>query len=429
MSENVFILGLDEHNRETLESIPHLRDYRFHPLLDVQDMQDRAELDMTALLDRARAQLDAFPGSVDAIIGYWDFPVSSMVPILCAERGLPAAPLESVVACEHKYWSRLAQQEVIDEYPRFAEVDFDTTAKPPGLSYPLWLKPVKAFSSELAFRVTDDAGFRDALARIKDGAGRIGEPFEFVMDRVALPDRVAAAGGTACLAEEEAKGDQVTLEGYVHAGEVYVYGVIDAECYPDTSSFLRYRYPTRQPADVVERLTGITRRVIKRLGLNWVTFNVEFFVDAERGTVVLLEINPRHSQSHAKLFEYVEGLPNHECVVRLALGREPELMQSKGAYQVAAKWFLRRFEDGVVRRAPSADDVARLEEAVPGSTVKLIAGQGDRLSDLPAQDSYSYELAQIFVGADDEAGLTEKYRTCAESLDFEIADTEEAVGP
>lgn len=424
MSANVFILGMDEHNRETLESLPHLRDYRFHPLLDVGDLQDREELDMPALLDRARAQLDAFDGSVDAIIGYWDFPVSSMVPVLCAERGLPASPLEAVVKCEHKYWSRLVQKEVIDEVPGFAEVDFDTTEKPPELSYPLWLKPVKAFSSELAFRVTDDAGFRDALAMIKDGSGRIGDPFEFVMDLVDLPDAVAAAGGAACLAEEEANGDQVTLEGYVHAGEVHVYGVIDAECYPDTSSFLRYRYPSLQPDDIVERLTRITHRVIERLGLNWVTFNIEFFVDAERGTVKLLEINPRHSQSHAKLFEYVDGLPNHECVVRLALGREPEIVHGDGDYRAAAKWFLRRFSDGVVRNAPDSDDVARVEQEFPGTTVKLIAGAGDRLSELPAQDSYSYELAQFFVGADGEEGLAEKYQNCVEALAFDIDDAE-----
>ncbi|GAB3213750.1 hypothetical protein GCM10027294_48070 [Marinactinospora endophytica] len=308
MAENIFVLGLDEHNRETLGSLPHLSRYRFHGLLTIEELQHE-DIDVPALLERARAQLEAFDGTVDAIMGYWDFPVSSMVPILCEEYGLPSASLESVVKCEHKYWSRLEQREVIDELPGFAEVAQDATEPPAGLSYPMWLKPVKSFSSELAFRVTDDEEFRSALAEINEGAGRIGEPFEYVLGRVNPPAAIAEAGGTACLAEEEVGGRQVTVEGYVHEGEVVVYGVVDSLLYPDSPSFLRYQYPSRLPGHVTERLTAVSRRVVERLGLDSVTFNIEFFWDPETDRIRLLEVNPRHSQSHAKLFEYVDGTP------------------------------------------------------------------------------------------------------------------------
>lgn len=425
MAQNIFVLGLDEYNHETLRSLPHLRDYDFHPLLSLDALQGQDDIDLPGLLDRAERELDAFDGSVDAIIGYWDFPVSSMVPILCERRGLPAAPLVSVVKCENKYWSRLEQREVIDALPRFAEVDFDAAGKPDELEYPLWLKPVKAFSSELAFRVTDDAGFRAALAEIEEGAGRVGEPFQFVMDQVRLPPEIAEAGGTACLAEEEGRGEQVTVEGYVHDGKATVYGVVDSLCYPGTPSFLRYQYPSRLPGSVTDRLADLSTRVVERLGLNWVTFNIEFFVDRERDAITLLEVNPRHSQSHARLFEFVDGIPNHECVIRLALGRKPELTHGQGEYATAAKWFLRRFADGHVRRAPSEEDVARVEREVPGTTLKIIAQEGQRLSELSSQDSYSYELLQVFVGADDTAGLERKYRACVDALPFEIDDVED----
>ncbi|SKA35288.1 Carbamoylphosphate synthase large subunit (split gene in MJ) [Marinactinospora thermotolerans DSM 45154] len=419
MAENIFVLGLDEHNRETLGSLPHLSRYRFHGLLTIEELQHE-DIDVPALLERARAQLEAFDGTVDAIMGYWDFPVSSMVPILCEEYGLPSASLESVVKCEHKYWSRLEQREVIDELPGFAEVAQDATEPPAGLSYPMWLKPVKSFSSELAFRVTDDEEFRSALAEINEGAGRIGEPFEYVLGRVNPPAAIAEAGGTACLAEEEVGGRQVTVEGYVHEGEVVVYGVVDSLLYPDSPSFLRYQYPSRLPGHVTERLTTVSRRVVERLGLDSVTFNIEFFWDPETDRIRLLEVNPRHSQSHAKLFEYVDGTPNHECALSLALGRSPELSPGDGEYAVAAKWFLRRFEDGVVRRAPGPEDVARVEREIPGTTVKVVAHEGDRLSRLPGQDSYSYELAQVFVGARDEEELKDKYDRCVAALPFEI---------
>ena len=45
----------------------------------------------------------------------------------------------------------------------------------------------------------------------------------------------------------------------------------------------------------------------------------------------VLEVNPQHSQSHAELFEQVDGVPNHLAMLRLALGRDPELPPRQGA--------------------------------------------------------------------------------------------------
>lgn len=425
MTTNVFVLGLDEQNREILLSMPDARDHRFLSLLDLDEIGQEREVDMPDLLALARRRLDSFEDSVDAIIGFWDFPVSSLVPLLCRERGLPCAPLDAVVRCEHKYWSRLEQRAAVPEaVPRFARVDLDITTRPEGLPYPLWVKPVKAFSSELAFRVTDDDGFRAAMEEIRAGAGRVGEAFQWVMDRVGLPPEIAEAGGTAALAEEEAKGDQLTVEGYVRGGVPHVYGIIDSHCYPDTSSFLRYEYPSTVPGEVVERLTDLTERVIARVGLDDVTFNVEYFHDPRSGDLRLLEINPRHSQSHARMFELVRGVSNHEVCLRVALGEDPEL-EREGAYAVAAKWFLRRFHDGFVSRVPTEEDVARAQEAVPGTRVEVVATQGRRLSELPTQDSYSFELAHVFVGARDSEECEHKYRDCVRRLPFTVHDTDE----
>lgn len=41
------------------------------------------EIPLCDVLDKAAGQLEKFEGPVDAIIGFWDFAVSSMVPILC----------------------------------------------------------------------------------------------------------------------------------------------------------------------------------------------------------------------------------------------------------------------------------------------------------------------------------------------------------
>jgi hypothetical protein len=58
----------------------------------------------------------------------------------------------------------------------------------------------------------------------------------------------------------------------------------------------------------------------------------------------------------------------------------------------------------------------------PGRKVETIAAEGDRLSDLSEQDSYSYHLATVHVGTSSEAELEQRYRHCAEALQFEFDD-------
>ncbi|WP_416237214.1 ATP-grasp domain-containing protein [Streptomyces marinisediminis] len=421
--KNVFVIGLDDENTETLRDVPHAEEYTFHPLLGHDELQHGA-VDFEELLDRAQRRLDAFDGSIDAIVGYWDFPASVLVPLLSARYGTRSTSLESVVRCEHKYWSRLEQRKVTDAVPHFGLVDLDADdPRPPeGVRYPMWLKPVKSFSSELAFGVKDDEEFRAAVAEIREGISRIGGPFDTLMRRMELPPEIAEVGGAACLAEEALSGEQYAVEGYVHNGEVTVYGALDSIDYADSPCFLRHQYPSALPESVTARMADVSERVMRQLGMDDATFSIEFFYDARTDELGVLEVNPRHSQSHAELFEYVDGVSNHHCMVSLALGRDPRMPDHKGEYEVAAKWYHRRFADGVVRRAPDRADVERVERDVPGVKVEVKVSEGQRLSELPEQDSYSFELAHVFVAAQSETELLEKYDRVIAALPFAFDD-------
>ncbi|WP_129844094.1 ATP-grasp domain-containing protein [Streptomyces sp. RFCAC02] len=419
---------MDEANEDMLGQVPHAADYRLHPLLGIDELQ-HGEVDFAALVRKAERRLDAFDGTVDAIVGYWDFPVSTLVPILCGRYGLRSTSLESVLKCEHKYWSRLEQAAVTDAVPAFGLVDLaaDDPRPPEGVRFPMWLKPVTGYSSELAFGVRDMDEFRSAVAEIRAGVGRVGRPLEFVLDRVELPDEIAAAGGQACLAEEAITGEQVAVEGYVRGGEVTVYGTLDSLTYPDSPCFLRHQYPSRLPGGVQERLRDIAERVITRIGMDDATFSIEYFYDPETDRISILEVNPRHSQSHAELFAYVDGVPNHHIMLRLALGQDPALPHGEGPYALAAKWYHRRFEDAVVTRVPTGEELAALEHRIPGTRVNHVPPAGARLSDLPEQDSYSFELAHVFTAADSESELIAKYDEVITALPFTFAPQEETV--
>ncbi|MET9564674.1 ATP-grasp domain-containing protein [Streptomyces tauricus] len=415
--QNVFVIGLDDANLPTLEAAAAARSLRYHRLLTIEELQG-GEVSVPELIDKARTVLDAFDGSIDAIVGYWDFPVSTLVPILAEHYGTRSTSLESIVKCEHKYWSRLEQQKVTDRHPRFGRVDLDTDdPRPPeNVRFPMWVKPALSYSSELAFGVKDMDEFRDAVRQIREGISRVGRPFEDILGRIELPPEMEGVGAQVCLAEETMTGLQVAVEGYVHEGEVTVYGVLDSINYPDTSSFQRHQYPSTLPPPVIAQLHDVTERVMRRIGFESATFSVEYFFDPKTQEISLLEINPRHSQSHAELFEYVDGVPNHHAMLGLALGDDPAMPQRKGAYAMAAKWYYRWFTDGVVRDVPSADDLARIEREADGVRVDVTTEEGQVLSDLSQQDSYSYELAHIFTGGNSEEELRTKYDHCVAAL-------------
>lgn len=59
-------------------------------------------------------------------------------------------------------------------------------------------------------------------------------------------------------------------------------------------------------------------------------------------------------------------------------------------------------------------------ERFPGTLIKLDIEPGMRLSDLPNQDSFSYHIGTIYLGADSHEELRERYRACLDALHFEF---------
>lgn len=138
----------------------------------------------------------------------------------------------------------------------------------------------------------------------------------------------------------------------------------------------------------------------------------------------LLEINTRISKSHSPLFEAVEGSSNHQVMLEVALGEKPDYPAREGRHKVAAKFMLRHYgddDDAIVVDAPDEEQVARAEQRFPGTYIQLHARPGMRLGDFHHKDSYSYELAEIFMGAESYDELMENYRRCIEQLPFVIS--------
>ncbi|MFP4637360.1 MAG: acetyl-CoA carboxylase biotin carboxylase subunit family protein [Spirochaetaceae bacterium] len=423
-------MGLNEFNRRLLERTPHAADYVFHGLLDPAEIYDTYDFPIADMVRRAVEQLHRFEREtgehVDAVCGYQDFPVSTMLPLICRDVGVRSPSLESLLKCEHKYWSRLEQKKVIPEHiPAFTAFDpFDDDALSGiELPYPFWIKPIKSSGSFLGFRVENEADFAAAIPIIREQISLIADPFGYVLGRVDLPPEVAAVEPHYCLAESIIGGRQCTLEGYSLEGRVEATGIVDSIRYENGVSFFRYEYPSTLPYKVQERMIRIAEQVLPALGFDDAAFNIEYFWDREKDKMWLLEINTRVSQSHSDLFEKVDGASNQAITVDVALGRDPEFPVQRGRFPRAAKFFRRVFvPDGIVTAVPTAEEVARVEREIPGTIVKPQVHPGMRLSELLEQDSYSYALCYYFIGGEDQKDLLDKYMRCNEILTFEIEE-------
>jgi biotin carboxylase len=423
LEQHLFVVGLDEANLVLLEGLQDAERTRYVPALDFEEIRGVEEFDVDGLLRLAKERMDAHPGRVDGVCTFLDFPATDLVPLLAAHAGVPGPSLEAVLRCDHKYWSRLVQAEVAPEaVPRIALFDpFDPSSMEAiDLPYPFWVKPLNAYRSHLGFLVTDAQDLRAAADELRHALPRLSGPLQAVLAHAEVPENVRRLPEHAVLAEELLTGRLCTIEGYVTGGHPHAYAVVDSVREPGSSSFARYEYPSTLPHRMQAGLCALAERVVGATGLDASPFNVEVFVDAERGQFGLLEINARLSQSHAPLFELVDGTTHLKIMVDIALGRPVSLPRRQGPYAVAAKFFLRAHHDGVVRRVPDAERVRRIEREVPGAIVHVLVDEGTRLSELEDQDAYSYELVEVYLGAADQPELMQRWERCQQLLEIDL---------
>ena len=111
-------------------------------------------------------------------------------------------------------------------------------------------------------------------------------------------------------------------------------------------------------------------------------------------------------------------------MLNLALGRRPNALEYKGDFRIAANFMLRTFETGKVKEVPSKKEIDLLKEKYPGMELKIHVDKGMHLSDMHGQDSYSFELRNIFVGALNQTEMLDIYNDCLSNLTFKITYNE-----
>ena len=379
-----------------------------------------APLDILALIEQTIERYrDAGLSGVTSGVGYPGMSVSS---IIAQRLGLRGPSPASVMRCEHKYYSRLAQRAFVPEaVPEFHLLDCRSIESIDEIrAFPVFLKPVKSCMSINAYRVHDRRRlFQVARTALLPNA--FIQPFNDMLR--AHTDYPLDA--SYLIAESLLEGLQVSLEGYVHGGEVHVIGMLDAITFPNKISFRRFQYPSRLPSAVQERMKDIARTLMSGMGYDNAPFNIELIYDPRADRISIIEVNPKIASQFADLFFKVDGESTFSMLLKLACGIRPAMARGQGDFKLSASCVLRTFEDRHVVAVPSQDAIARIVESYPDASIEIHATPGSALSS-QMQDAESFRYGLVNIGASSEQELDEKFAAIAERLEFRFAPAAQA---
>ena len=225
----------------------------------------------------------------------------------------------------------------------------------------------------------------------------------------------ATIGSKRLIAEGVLRGEQVTVEGFVHDGKATVMGVVNSVMFSGTLAFARFDYPSALPGDVQQRMTDIAATLMPELGFDNGMFNIEMMYDPSSGAISIIEINPRMASQFADLYEKVDGTNSYAVLLDIAQGRAPRVTRRQGRYRFAASIVLRSFDDYVVAALPSEADLERLERSYSDIRIEILAKVGRALSS-EMQDGTSYRYGIVSLGGKDRDDVLAQFAACRDRL-------------
>lgn len=342
----------------------------------------------------------------------------ALAAALVAEAaGLPGTPVAAILACQHKLHARRVLEAVCPEANLpFARLDAEYGGPvPAGLTYPAYVKPVKAAFSVLARQVDSQA---DLHRHTRFGRRELWvirhlvEPFERVA-RQRLPE---AGSAHRLLLEAPVHAPQFNLDGWVYRGQAHALGVVDAVMYPGTQAFMRWDQPSRLGADVQARALAVAQRFLAAVGFDHGLFNMEFFFDAASDRLTVIEFNPRLASQFSDLYLRTQGRDPHAMALALALGQDPVALPRQAPVGgAAASLVYRALRPRTTPAMPTAAQRAALRRQFPDALLFTYPRSGHALArDFKWLGSHRYGI--VHLHGDDAAHLQRRARAASALL-------------
>jgi hypothetical protein len=325
----------------------------------------------------------------------------ALAAALLAERmGWPGTPVRAVLACQHKLFARDVLARVApDANPPYARLDAQYGGPvPTDLSYPLFVKPVKAAFSVLARTVHSQA---ELHRHTRFGAWELWvirhlvEPFERIMRQHlpggrhgAQPDGRSARQRPAVLPGRLCASGQHDGAGLCRCGHVPADRGLHALRLPQPPA-----RPISRPGRPTWRGASWRRWASPTACSTWSSSTIRV-TDA----LTVIEFNPAPGSQFSDLYRRVDGIDLHEIALALAHGQDPanlpRLVPTAGA---ASSFVYREFDPASPTVAvPDAQRQRAFHEAWPGRTAaEFPKSRGSTARDFKWLGSYRYGIMHL----------------------------------
>jgi hypothetical protein len=326
--------------------------------------------------------------------------------LLAEKMGWPGTPVEAVLACQHKLYAR----EILERVAPEANISFSRLETeyggeiPQDLTYPLFVKPIKAAFSVLSKRIHSHQELVEhtRFSRWELWVIRhLVEPFEKVV-RKRLP---TVGSAHSMMIEAPQSGRQYCLDGYFYKGKLHFLGVAEAVMYPGTDAFMRFDYPARLPEKARTQAQQVATKFMHEIGYDHGFFNMEFVEDEDSDQIKVIEFNPRLASQFSDLYIRVDGLNLHAMAMALSHNIDPmTIPKQTPTANCASSFVYRSFDPAAVIAQPTPCAINAFRKAFPdGLLFQYPKLGGQILRDFKWLGSYRYGI--IHLGGDDQDDL------------------------
>jgi len=394
--------------------------------LTVETTERILEYGVKAYLERTIELMNRYPQMYDAVVGTHDS--SAVFAAIIAEKtGKRFASVQSIINCQNKYISRRIQRSCIPEHTPAFCLALDYLRNPSRLDTPFFIKPVRSNISFGTHRISSPEELHACIAR---ESLDIAKHNQYFLDALSVDPRYLEPFNVqtcnAFLCEDLIKGSQVTVDGFVHDGQVELVGMTKASYYPGSNSFSHHEFPCHFKPELENAIHQALQRLIPALGLNNSFFNVELRADEPRGTFAIIEVNSRIAFQFAKTIESVTGYDPLHLLCDIAVGRPPRYAETiSRTFRYCYNFELHSFSDRKILKTPTQSGFQELRIRFPEVHIRNLIQENTQLSDYK-HNPESFRYCMLDIPGDSRAEIMEKHKRIMSLLGYEFAEADEA---
>ncbi len=367
-----------------------------------------------------------YPHMYDAVVGTHDSSAIFAV-IIAKNTGKRFASVQSIINSQNKYISRRIQRDTIPEHTPSFCLALDYLRDPSRLETPFFIKPVR---SNISFGTHTISSPEELHACIATESLEIARHNQYFLDALSVnpkymdPFNIQTCNAFLC--EDLIQGSQVTVDGFVHDGQVEFIGMTKASYYSGSNSFSHHEFPYRFNPGLEQAIHQALKKLIPALGLNNSFFNMELRADEDRNTFAIIEVNSRIAFQFAKTIESVTGFDPLHLLCDVAVGREPQYEKmTKKTFTSCWNFELHSFSDQKILKTPTQSGFQELHIRFPEVHIRNLIQENTQLSDYK-HNPESFRYCMLDIPGNSRAEIMDKYSQVVSLLGYEFAEGGEA---